>query len=382
MILMARNMTVPNYGEFIFGYTFARYSAILLPLGSGVDLIRFWGRSQLDIESKKKYCFGLLNYYLRRALLFFLLVFLSLVPLFKFSILSSVEIISIVFTLPLLAIIFLQNYFTAVEKAFIGGLISSLYSLFLIISIFVLSYLEITNTNLFISLLVITSMSVVIVIYLKSDSQYVAIKPDISDTKHLSFSHIFTTIFFVSDIIFLKLFSNSVNVASFGVAFFLLSIIQFMLGSVTSVILPKLSSYVSSANLIEAAVKIKLAVRFASFPALLVVILIYFFASQIVNLFGNDFSNSAYILQILLIGSFANVISGPNGWILNITGHQTSVALIAAVLFVIKALISFIVLTYYDIIAFSILSTSITVLFQICLTYTVYNKLKFNCSIF
>jgi O-antigen/teichoic acid export membrane protein len=53
-----------------------------------------------------------------------------------------------------------------------------------------------------------------------------------------------------------------------------------------------------------------------------VVVFIFFFADLLMGFFGEEYIQAAYLLRILIIGQFINVITGSVGFLLNMTGHE------------------------------------------------------------
>ncbi|ORU34418.1 oligosaccharide flippase family protein, partial [Francisella tularensis] len=67
-ILLARHLTISDYGFYIFGVTVATILAVIATMGGGGILARTWGKSELvDKFQRNKETFLVHNWYFKRG---------------------------------------------------------------------------------------------------------------------------------------------------------------------------------------------------------------------------------------------------------------------------------------------------------------------------
>ncbi|MCB0110973.1 MAG: polysaccharide biosynthesis C-terminal domain-containing protein, partial [Caldilineaceae bacterium] len=104
---------------------------------------------------------------------------------------------------------------------------------------------------------------------------------------------------------------------------------------------------------------------------------------QLLLVFGEEFSEQgALILQILLLGQFANALAGPNGILLVMTKYQSAMVWALLSTLLINLLLLLVLVPKWGIIGIAV-ATSVAVLFRnIVLCTQVKQRLQINTTIF
>ena len=125
-----------------------------------------------------------------------------------------------------------------------------------------------------------------------------------------------------TDIIMLGMFKTNSDVGYYNVAARLSDVLTTVLLSVNGVIAPTISSLYSSGDRNKLQTFITKSSRLIFSLSLPIGIILFFFGSWILKLYGKDFVKGLVVLRILLIAQFVNFSCGSVGLILNMTGNE------------------------------------------------------------
>jgi len=115
---------------------------------------------------------------------------------------------------------------------------------------------------------------------------------------------------------------TSVDVAYISVAQRISMLTSFVLIAVNLVAAPRFAASAKLGKMEELRTTSLFCSRIMVVVATPVVVFIFFFAELLMGLFGEEYIQAAYLLQILIVGQFVNVITGSVGYLLNMTGHE------------------------------------------------------------
>lgn len=105
-------------------------------------------------------------------------------------------------------------------------------------------------------------------------------------------------------------------------------------------------------------------------------LILFFFAKQLVGLYGSTFSSGTLPLKIMIVGQFFNTACGPVAQLLNATGHHKQFTYISILGALFSIIINILIVPYYGIIGAAIANT-ISVLFWNIIG-VIYIKQKFG----
>ena len=125
-----------------------------------------------------------------------------------------------------------------------------------------------------------------------------------------------------ADTIMIGIFKTEVDVGFYNVALKLAMLASIILGSVNSILAPKISETFNNNKIDEFKVLIKQSTRIIFFISLPILIVLFLFPEFLLSLFGQEFVIAKTTLLILLIGQAVNAMSGSVGLILQMTGKE------------------------------------------------------------
>jgi O-antigen/teichoic acid export membrane protein len=120
----------------------------------------------------------------------------------------------------------------------------------------------------------------------------------------------------------LGIFSNSSDVGIFGISNRITMMISFALATITSVLSPKFAELYANSDMDNLRKVVKNSTIMISAFSLPFFILIILLSELIMKIFGGGFAEQTMPLIILSISQFFNVLIGPVGILLTMTGHE------------------------------------------------------------
>lgn len=127
----------------------------------------------------------------------------------------------------------------------------------------------------------------------------------------------------------LSFFADLEQISYFSVAQRISMLVSILLVAVNFVVAPYFAKFGKMKDMAELRAMSLLCSRLMLCLATPVVLLIMLFPQFLMGLFGEEYVQSAYLLQILIIGQFINVSTGSVGMLLNMTGHEKDMRNIA-----------------------------------------------------
>jgi len=185
-----------------------------------------------------------------------------------------------------------------------------------------------------------------------------------------------------TDIIMLGMFKTTADVGYYNVAARLSDVLTTVLLSVNGVIAPTISSLYSSGDKNKLQAFITKSSRLIFFLSLPVGIVLFFFGSWILRLYGKDFVEGLVVLRILLIAQFVNFSCGSVGLILNMTGNERITAFGFGVSALINVILNMFLIPIYGKEGAAVATGISIILWNITLFILIKKKLSLNTSAF
>ena len=126
------------------------------------------------------------------------------------------------------------------------------------------------------------------------------------------------------DIIILSIYEGFDQIAYYSVSVKLAMVTTLALMSVNIVIAPRIAEIYEKKKMHDMQLLIKHSTRIIFFISICVLSVLFLFSEQILNMFGEGYSQANKALVLLLAAQFFNSISGPGAIYLNMTGRQTT----------------------------------------------------------
>jgi O-antigen/teichoic acid export membrane protein len=125
-----------------------------------------------------------------------------------------------------------------------------------------------------------------------------------------------------SGLIIVGAYLEAVDVSLFSVAQRIAMLTSFVLVAVNLVAAPRFAAIARLNNPEELRNTSLFCSRIMVVMAMPIMIFMLLFPEFLMGLFGKEYKQGAYLLRILAIGQFINVITGSVGYLLNMTGHE------------------------------------------------------------
>ena len=168
-------------------------------------------------------------------------------------------------------------------------------------------------------------LAIIIYFYLtpkNSVDNYVKIKSLTSSCIPLWVTSIMTQLLMWSGQLIAGIYEASEVVAQLAVAQRTAALISFVLVAINYVAAPRFSEMYSNSKILELQNLAKWSVKLAALLAFPISIIMIFFPTLIMGLYGNDFESGAAFLVILSIGQLINAVFGPLAFILMMSGFE------------------------------------------------------------
>lgn len=131
--------------------------------------------------------------------------------------------------------------------------------------------------------------------------------------------------------IIVGIFMAANEVAFFSVALKISLLSSFFLMAINFVVAPKFSYYSKNNDITEIRKTAIFSVRLLIFSASPFLLFVFIMPDFFMGLFGDEYISSSYILQILTAGQLINILCGPVGFILLMTGNEKDMRLITLI---------------------------------------------------
>ena len=140
-------------------------------------------------------------------------------------------------------------------------------------------------------------------------------------------------------------------------------LISFALIAVNYIAAPKFASLFKQKKIIELKELSMFCSRILFIIAIPLCALLFFLSAEILLLFGEDYVNASYLLQVLIFGQFINIICGPVAFLLNMTGNEKDMRNILLLTGILSIILGFILTFHYGVLEAAI-STSTSLIIQ------------------
>jgi len=179
-----------------------------------------------------------------------------------------------------------------------------------------------------------------------------------------------------ADILMLGMLSGSQDVGIYNIASKSADFLGFILFAVNSSVAPLIPRLYSSGDIRGLRKTISKSVLLASSIALCIAFLLIITRKQFLLIFGQEYIAGQYILIVLVLGQLFNVISGPPGILLSMTGNASDVALSSALGALTNIGLNFILIPKWGMMGASIATASGIAVWNIMMIVIAYRKIR------
>jgi O-antigen/teichoic acid export membrane protein len=158
----------------------------------------------------------------------------------------------------------------------------------------------------------------------------------------------FNLILAQTDILMLGFFHGTAEAGFYAIGVKLTAMLVFVLVAFNSIMAPMMTNLYHQGAINELQRIVRLGANGAFWGSMVVAAMLFFFRTQILNIFGEDFvAGSQVTVMILTVGQLINAFAGPVAMLLNMTGQQNAVAKILGISAVANITLNFILIPQY-----------------------------------
>ena len=383
-ILLARHLSLSEYGYYIFGITVATILAVIATMGAGGMLARTWGKSNLIGVDRDRETFHVQNWYFKKGFLAIVLI-IEIIVAYQYytNTINYVELFALLFAIPFFTANILQSFFVAKRVVVLANLMQlGLRLIMLAATIYFIVTMSTNVSQLILSMIVL--MFVYVAFIWTNQLRKFGFKSQKPIGSNLSFAMMQWGLLLLSqiDILILKGMSTSSNVALYGVALQLGVLVSFVLNAVNSNVLSQIADDIKNCDRQE------LQRRVTSYTKIIFVLSLFAISGlvlcgyPITMLYGEQYAASYFIFCILMVGQIVNVLSGCVATILNMAGHERKTCTAFYIALFINIFFGVFSTYYYGVYGLAVTSSISMIYWNLHLLYSVVTKVGINPTIF
>lgn len=179
------------------------------------------------------------------------------------------------------------------------------------------------------------------------------------------------------DTLVIGFFVGTAEVAKYTAASRVIMIFALALVTVNAVITPLISRFYVNGGIKELKAMINKSSIIFTVSGLTTAVVVIFFGGQILILFGSEYAQSYDLLLILLVGQFVNLLAGPVGPLLAMTGREKELKTIVWEALIINIILSVILAFYWGAMGVAVSTTLALVYWNVKATCEVKSHLGF-----
>jgi O-antigen/teichoic acid export membrane protein len=112
------------------------------------------------------------------------------------------------------------------------------------------------------------------------------------------------------------------------------------------------------------------------------VVFLFLLGDAVIGLFGKEFTGGMVILQVLVLGQLANALSGPNGLLMNMTGHHREMACISGLILICDLFFMWLLVPLWGAVGAAAATSMTLALRNVIVVSRVWRHLRVNSTIF
>ena len=385
-ILLARFLSVDQYGLYMFGITAATICAVIATLGADGILARHWGWSQKTGFARTQSTFLLHNWFWRRGISLLVMTFIIVLLYhlyFSSSEIHYVELLAFFFALPFFSANLLQSFYVANRKVVYANLIQLFMRIIMLLCVLMFFYFGIQKPSELVALMLILTSSYMFMLWLKITARY-GIKTQKPQGSNIAFMLLKWGNLLLSqiDIVLLKIFSSSANIAYYAVALQLSALVVFVLNAVSANIMSQVANDYKNLNPQQFQYQITGYTRIIYSLSTLGMIFLIACGYWITKLYGEAYYHAYFLFCILMIGQAVNVLCGSVFTILNMSGHEKLTCRIFYIALLINIVLGIAFIPFWQAYGVAIASAIAMIFWNVTLVIIVIKKLGVNPTIF
>lgn len=150
-----------------------------------------------------------------------------------------------------------------------------------------------------------------------------------------------------SDVFILGFFVNEDDIGIYSTAVRIATLVSFTYSAIAAIMTPKIAEYYYQKKQNDLKATIAFSTKLMFFCGLPIFLILFGFSEFFLSIFGEEYTEGATVLKILLLAQFTNVLTGPVGPIFQMTGGQKILQRFLFIALLINIVVSFILVLFY-----------------------------------
>ena len=382
-IVLAQQLTLSDYGQYVFGVTLATVLAVFLTLGADGMLARTWGWAGSNGYSRNKLTFFAHNWFCYHCIPVMIII-LIVIFCFNYYVKANwIQVWCIAFALPFLLANFIQSFFIAIRKVIWANIIQLGLRIILLV-ITGLFILHVIQDFVWVVFFMWMTMCIYIV------SIWTIMAFNYGNSSHRPIGNNISFMFLKwgnlllvqADIFLLKYLSTNEGIAIYSVALQLSALVSFVLNAINSNVISQIASDYKHCSSKVFQRRITTYTRMIVSLSGVVIIALLGLGYFIVKLYGESYIYSYYLFTILMIGQTINVLCGSVATIMNMSGHEKYSCKVFYQALLINIILGSILFCFFNLYGVAFASSVAVIYWNIKLVLFVKRKLGINPTIF
>jgi O-antigen/teichoic acid export membrane protein len=160
------------------------------------------------------------------------------------------------------------------------------------------------------------------------------------------------------------------------------TLVSFVLLAVNSIAAPMIASHHAKADYASMQRMVSTAISWMFWPSLMIAVGLILLGGPILGLFGPDFREGQWALRIIVMGQLLNVVAGPVGYLMGLTGHQNLTALVFGLTALLNIALNAIFISLWGIVGAAAATTTAMVVWNVWLVILVKKHLGIRSLLF
>lgn len=397
-ILLARILSVSNYGLIALGFAWLQILATFACFGSDTVSVRFIAEANAKNEISKISDIMLWGRNTTLNIGWWLSILSCLLIYFIFNEYSYVQLIVlyiIIISTPLVAFGLnrsgvLRGFKKVLSAAFVEKLLNPLFGLIILSGVAFLYNWSPSVIAVSISILIANLCMALIGNYLAqrvAPSNTLSTNSDdlckkwLKMAKPIVFMNIVVVLIGNMDTVLIGYFIDSSSAGVYRASAQLANLVSFGLAASNGIMAPLIAEYYSKGQLFDLQKILRFSVALVSILGICTILVMGFCGNIALGLFGVEYLTGSHTLFILLVSQSINALCGPTGILMAMTGHQLHAAKMFAISAFISATLNIILIPLYGTIGAAVANVAGNAIWNILILIYLKTQLNLDPSI-
>ncbi|WP_222982673.1 flippase [Flagellimonas meishanensis] len=179
-----------------------------------------------------------------------------------------------------------------------------------------------------------------------------------------------------SDVFVLGFYVSMSNIGVYSTAIKLATMVSFVYNAIATIATPKIAAFYNSKDRMQLEETISYSSKIMFLSGIPMFLAIFCFPEFFLSFFGEEYVAGKHVLRILLLAQLTNVVTGPVGPIMQMTGKQRKLQRFIAIALFVNVALSLILVVFYETVGVAIANALGMVLWNVLGMLYIRKKLK------